>query len=82
MAVEKRLEESEIELMDPDTNAQKVEVAVVDPEAVAITTEDGGMIIDFDPETEGVGTSEHDSNLAEFMDDSDLQSLASNLVGI
>jgi len=81
MAVEKRLEESEIELMDPDTNAQKVEVAVVNPEAVAITTDDGGMIIDFDPETEGVGTSEHDSNLAEFMDDQDLQSLASNLMG-
>ena len=81
MAVEKRLEESEIELMDPDTNAQKVEVAIVNPEAVAITTDDGGMIIDFDPETEGAGTSEHDSNLAEFMDDQDLQSLASNLMG-
>ena len=46
MAVEKRLEESEIELMDPDNPAQKVEVAVVNPEAVAISTEDGGVVID------------------------------------
>ena len=56
MAVEKRLEESEIQLMDPDTNAQEVEVAIVNPEAVAISTEDGGVIIDFAPEEDDVNS--------------------------
>ena len=50
MAIEKRLEETEIELMDPDNGAQEVEVAVVNPEAVAISTEEGGVVIDFDPQ--------------------------------
>ena len=64
MAVEKRLEESEIELMDPDSPAQEVEVAVVNPEAVAISTDDGGVVIDFSPEGEGIFEGGHDANLA------------------
>tara|TARA_R110000796_G_scaffold230767_2_gene348510 strand:- start:3503 stop:6013 length:2511 start_codon:yes stop_codon:yes gene_type:complete len=82
MAVEKRLEESEIQLMDPDTNAQEVEVAIVNPEAVAISTEDGGVIIDFAPEEDDVNSApDHDSNLAEYMDKDDLRKLSSELVG-
>ena len=79
MAVEKRLEESEIELMDPDNPAQKVEVAVVNPEAVAISTEDGGVVIDFSPEGEAAAESGHDANLAEIMEDQELHGLASEL---
>tara|TARA_S200002703_G_scaffold42819_2_gene37225 strand:+ start:3846 stop:6353 length:2508 start_codon:yes stop_codon:yes gene_type:complete len=81
MAIEKKLEESEIELMDPDTNAQEVEVAIVNPEAVAISTEEGGVIIDFDPQTEDILPQDHDSNLAEHMEEDELRSLASNLIG-
>ena len=79
MAVEKRLEESEIELMDPDGPAQGVEVAVVNPEAVAISTEDGGVVIDFNPEDSVLAQDSHDANLAEIMDDQDLHALASEL---
>ena len=79
MAVEKRLEESEIELMDPDGPAQGVEVAVVNPEAVAISTEDGGVVIDFNPEDSDLAQDSHDANLAEIMDDQDLHALASEL---
>ena len=79
MAVEKRLEESEIELMDPDSPAQEVEIAVVNPEAVAISTDDGGVVIDFSPEGEGILEGGHDTNLANMMDDKELQALASDL---
>ena len=43
MAVEKKMEPSEVEVM----NGQDVEIEVVNPEAVSIETEDGGMLIDF-----------------------------------
>jgi hypothetical protein len=50
------------------------------PDEVAIATEDGGMLIDFDPSSEDLGDQFND-NLAEHMDDSTLQSLGSELVG-
>tara|TARA_R110002020_G_scaffold18695_3_gene65000 strand:+ start:10167 stop:12692 length:2526 start_codon:yes stop_codon:yes gene_type:complete len=68
--------------IDPDKNGTTVEVAVVNPEAVSIQTEDGGVVIDFDPqaEEEGMSTS-HDDNLAEFCDKECLQRLSSTLIG-
>ena len=55
------------------------EIEVVNPEAVSIETEDGGMIIDFGKE-EDTETSEFDSNLAEFIEDSELDKLANDLL--
>ena len=81
MAIEKRLEETEIELMDPDNGAQEVEVAIVNPEAVAISTEDGGVVIDFDPQASILEPDGHDSNLAEYMEEDELRSLCSDLLG-
>ena len=57
-----------------------LEILVSNPDEVAITTEDGGMIIDFDPASEDLGE-EFNDNLAEHMDDSALQSLGSEMVG-
>jgi len=57
-----------------------LEILVSNPDEVAITTEDGGMIIDFDPASEDLGE-EFNDNLAEHMDDSSLQSLGSEMVG-
>jgi hypothetical protein len=57
-----------------------LEILVSNPDEVAITTEDGGMIIDFDPSSEDLGDQFND-NLAEHMDDATLQSLGSELVG-
>lgn len=77
MAVEKQMTPTD---MDPG-NADEVQVEVVNPEAVSITTEDEGLVIDFTGEmaSEIMGP-EHDANLAEFMEEADLEALASELV--
>ena len=69
------------EELDPDSNEQALEIAVVNPEAVSIATEDGGVIIDFDPEAEERGEDQHDANLAELMEEDELRSLSSQLRG-
>ncbi len=58
-----------------------LEIEIVNPDSVSIETEDGGMIIDFDPEMGLMGAELHDSNLAEFIDEGDLYKIASDLVG-
>ena len=57
-----------------------LEILVSNPDEVAITTEDGGVIIDFDPDADDL-TNEFNVNLSELMDDRELQTLASELVG-
>lgn len=77
MAVEKNMEPSEVEMQEGGA----VEVEVLNPDAVAISQDDEGMIIDFSGEvTQGIMGPDHNANLAEFMDESDLDSLASDLV--
>ena len=67
--------------LDPDA-VEEVEIAVVNPDAVAIETEDGGMVIDFNPKAdEEVGGDDHSENLAEVCDEDVLQRLASDLIG-
>jgi len=66
---------------EPLEEGEQIEVEIVNPEQVGINTPEGGMLIDFDPdmgEMMGLG---HDDNLAEAMDDRDLDSLASELIG-
>tara|TARA_R110000824_G_scaffold14986_10_gene63455 strand:+ start:2364 stop:4829 length:2466 start_codon:yes stop_codon:yes gene_type:complete len=59
--------------------AEELNINVVNPEAVSIETEDGGMIIDFDP---NAGTQvDFNSNLAEHLEERDLRSLANELIG-
>ena len=58
-----------------------LEIEIVNPEAVSIETEDGGMIFDFDPQDSLTGMIPHDANLAEYIDDGDLQGIATDLVG-
>jgi hypothetical protein len=76
MAIAKPLEPSEIELEGED----EIEVEIVNPEAVAIDTDDGGMIIDFEGGISEEIAPGHDANLAEFIDESTLQSMASELI--
>jgi len=79
MAIEKQMEPSDLEI--EDTDAQEIEVEIVNPDAVSIETEDGGVIVDFEGSfTEELMGPEHDANLAEFIDESVLQSMASELV--
>ena len=58
-----------------------VEIEIENPDSVSLETEDGGIIIDFDPSaTEMLGI-DHNANLAEYIDERDLYELASELVG-
>ena len=62
-------------------STDEVQVEVVNPDAVSISTEDEAMIIDFTGEvTESIAGPDHDANLAEFMEEADLGALASELV--
>ena len=64
-----------------DQGEQQIEVEIVNPEQVGISTPDGGVLIDFDPDMGDMMGVGHDDNLAEAMDERDLDSLASELVG-
>ena len=59
---------------------EEVVIEIENPESVSIDTDDGGMIIDFDPNARETGNEEFDSNLAEFIDDQVLQELGSDLI--
>ena len=63
-----------------EAEESNVEVAILNPDAVSVETEDGGIMVDFTGgEEENLGTPSHGSNLAEFMDDNDLMSLSNEL---
>ena len=79
MAIEKQMTPFEVE---DDDQEEAVQVEIVNPEAVSVETEDGGIIIDFEGEMteELLGGDSHDQNLAEVIDDAVLQSMASELI--
>ncbi len=83
MAIEKLMEPTEIGLVGEDAleDEAEIEIEVVNPDAVSIEDEDGGMTIIMDQgiQEQLVGPS-HDTNLADFLDDGDLQRLGSELV--
>jgi hypothetical protein len=81
MAIAKPLTPFEIEI-DTDEPMDDIEV-VEESEATVTPTEDGGVVIEFETtevEIEAEAT-EHDANLAEYIPDGDLESMASELVG-
>ena len=59
---------------------EDITIAIENPESVAIDTDDGGMIIDFDPSSKELGDEGFDSNLAEFMDDEALNDIGNELI--
>jgi hypothetical protein len=65
----------------PQGGGEELEIVIENPESVSVMDEDGGMIIDFDPNMPVLMGADHGSNLAEYMDERDLDSLASELVG-
>ena len=72
------------ELLPFDMQNEKeadVEVEIVNPDAVSIESDDQTIVMDFTGElSDDLFGPEHDANLAEFLDDSDLFSLAHELV--
>jgi hypothetical protein len=63
-----------------DAGGEELEIVIENPESVGVFDEEGGMVIDFDPNAPELMGVRHDSNLAEFMSEGDLDSLASELV--
>jgi hypothetical protein len=59
---------------------EELEIVIENPESVGVFDEEGGMVIDFDPNASELMGVRHDSNLAEFMSEGDLDTLASELV--
>jgi hypothetical protein len=82
MAVDKPLTPLEVEDLMEDEDADAFEIEIINPDAVSIEDEDGGVTIDFSGELSGelLGPA-HDDNLAEFIDEDILGSMASELIG-
>lgn len=81
MAIDRALTEAPMSSSDfMESPEEAVEIEILNPEAVSIETEDGGMLIDFEPDP-GEAREEFNSNLADFMEDSALGRLSAELVG-
>ena len=58
---------------------EEISIAIENPDSVAIETEDGGMLIDFDPQDEKLD-SDFGDNLATVIDETDLERIGSELI--
>ena len=73
MAIEKPMVPAELEV-EGNPSEEELTVEIVNPDAVSMETEDGGVVIDFTGElTEDLIGPDHDANLAEFIDEADLR---------
>ena len=59
---------------------EELEILIENPDSVAIETDDGGMIIDFDPSAPKRGDSEFNSNLTDYVDEGELDKLGNKLI--
>ena len=67
--------------IEQDPQEQGLSIAIENPDSLTIETEDGGMIIDFDPNSKEIDDIEFDSNLAEYIEDNVLKAIGSDLIG-
>ena len=65
--------------IEQEPEIDDISITIENPESVAVETEDGGMIIDFDPQQEQ-DPSSFDSNLVNFISDDDLDKIGSDLI--
>jgi hypothetical protein len=74
------LAELPVDLMEmAGADMPAIEIEVENPESMSISMD--GVEIDLEPGSETEGADDFDANLAEFMDEGELQSLASDLMG-
>ena len=64
----------------PSPDESSLEIVIENPESVGIFDEDGGMMIDFDPDAAELLGARHDSNLVDYLSDGELDALSSELV--
>ena len=80
MAVDKSLDPLQIaDIQNRLQEAPELVVEIENPDSVSMETEDGGVIIDFDPSAEDLPV-EFDSNLAEYIDEIELDAIGSELI--
>jgi len=80
MAIEKPMVPSDVEI-EENPSEEELTVEIVNPDSISMETEDGGVVIDFEGSlSEDLMGPDHDSNLAEFIEESELESMASELV--
>ena len=79
MAIERSLTEGPLHMMD--VAEDEIEIEILNPESVSVGTEDGGMLIDFDPDALPEGGIDFSANLAEYMEETELLRVSSDLVG-
>tara|TARA_R110000803_G_scaffold156719_2_gene221282 strand:+ start:860 stop:3328 length:2469 start_codon:yes stop_codon:yes gene_type:complete len=79
MAIEKQIIPPQGELQEA---SPEMVISIENPDSVSIESGDGGVLIDFDPTALEAEAPQHDSNLADYMDDSDLSSLSSELISM
>ena len=80
MAIEKPMVPSDVEI-EENPSEEELTVEIVNPDSISMETEDGGVVIDFEGSlAEDLMGPDHDSNLAEFIEESALESMASELV--
>lgn len=85
MAIEKVMDpQSMIDVPDTEEMSEAdLQIEIVNPDAVTIEDEDGGMSIILDPDMqEDILGPGHDANLAEHIDESELEELGSELVSM
>ena len=76
MAIVKSFPQEQGEVVEESS----IEISVLNPDAVSVETEDGGIMVDFTGgEEENLGTPSHESNLADFMGEDELMTLSSEL---
>jgi len=68
------------EMVDDDLEGGALEIEIVDPESVTLS--DGSMEITLIPDANEVDLMAFDANLAEALDDNELQGLAQDLIGL
>ena len=84
MAIEKSLSEMPVSIQDllPQEEEEVFDIDIEDSSpSLVVETEDGGVLIDFNPGEIEADDVPFGDNLADYMDESDLSSLSSDLVG-
>ena len=66
-------------VIEQEPQEEQLNIMIENPDSVAIETEDGGMIIDFDPKSDSPDAG-FNSNLVEFIDENELERIGSELV--
>jgi hypothetical protein len=83
MAVDKAMIPSDIQMMDDETPDMELDIEAITDEPIEITMDDGSIEVDFGDASLSLdlGAGSHDENIAEIIDEGDLEELASDLVG-